>query len=80
MIHGHSMLLINEWVVPDTNAPLYPCMLDINMMAGFSSMERTEKQWRNLLESAGFTIVKIYSVPGNEACIQAEMTAGWTET
>lgn len=41
---GYSKLLIFEWVLPDTGSPLYPALLDINMMALFSGMERTEIQ------------------------------------
>ena len=29
---GYSKLFINEWVLPDSNAVLYPALLDINMM------------------------------------------------
>ena len=29
---GYSRLLINEWILPDSNAALYPSLLDINMM------------------------------------------------
>ncbi|KAJ9614054.1 hypothetical protein H2200_002190 [Cladophialophora chaetospira] len=71
MKRGFSKLLINDWVLPDQGAPLYPCMLDINMMAAFSSMERTEAQWTSLLDSVGFRIVKFWTVPGNEGCIEA---------
>ncbi len=67
---GYSKLLINDWVLPDTNAPLYPCMLETNMMAAFSSMERTETQWRTLLDCMGYRVVKFWSVPGNEGCIE----------
>jgi len=68
---GYSRLLINDWIIPESCAPLYPAMLDINMMALFSGMERTETQWRSLLESEGFGVVKFWSVPGNEGCIEA---------
>ena len=70
---GFSKLLINDWVIPDTEALLYPAMLDINMMAAFSSMERTESQWKALLKSVGFRVVKFWSVPMNEGCIEAEL-------
>jgi hypothetical protein len=69
---GYSKLVINDWVLADEKAGLYPSMMDINMMAGFSSMERTESQFRCLLESEGFEINKVFSIPMNEACIEAE--------
>ena len=70
---GYSKLLINDWIIPDEGAALYPSLLDINMMGLFSSMERTESQWKELLASEGFEIVKMWSIPGNEGCIEAEL-------
>ncbi|KIX07836.1 uncharacterized protein Z518_02490 [Rhinocladiella mackenziei CBS 650.93] len=51
MTRGHSRIFINDWILPDQGAALYPSLLDINMMTLFSSMERTETQWRTLIES-----------------------------
>ena len=59
-----STLLINEFIMPDAGAPLLPSKLDLSMMAMFSSMERTSRQWENLLQSAGFMIVRTWSAPG----------------
>lgn len=46
------------------------------MMVLNTGIERTEKQWKNLLESVGVKIVKIWSVgdisEGNEAVIECE--------
>ena len=58
MKEGYSQLLINEWVIPDVGAPLYPCLQDINMMTLFSAMERSESQWTRLLESARLHVVR----------------------
>ena len=58
-----STLLINEFIMPDAAAPSLPSKLDLSMMAIFSSMERTYKQWENLLQSAGLTIVRTWSAP-----------------
>ncbi len=68
---GYSKLLINDWVIPDKGAALYPSLLDINMMVLFAGMERSESQWHELLESEGFEIVKVWSIPGTEGCIEA---------
>ena len=56
-----SILLVNENVLPDANVPLYPAELDFSMMALFSSLERTQKQWLELLDSAGFDVVKVWT-------------------
>ena len=68
---GYSKLLINDWIIPEEGAALYPLLLDINMLALFSSMERTVSQWRELLESEGFETVQFHTVPDNEGCIEA---------
>jgi hypothetical protein len=48
---GHSKLLIFENILPDVRTPLFPALLDIQMLAMSSGMERTEMQWRELLGS-----------------------------
>ncbi|KAL8829948.1 MAG: hypothetical protein Q9191_001720 [Dirinaria sp. TL-2023a] len=69
---GYSKLLVNEWVLPEAGVPLYPALLDINMMALFSGMQRTQTQWKDLLESVGLKIVKFWSVgPEVEGLIEA---------
>jgi hypothetical protein len=60
MTPGFSKLLIFDFVLPDVGAPPYPSLLDINMMALLSGMERTETQWKVLLESVGLEIVQFY--------------------
>ena len=71
---GYSKLLINENVIPDQGAHWLSTALDLNMMANVSASERTEPQWRELLELAGFHIVKIWSSePGTESLIEAEI-------
>ncbi|MCJ1476920.1 hypothetical protein MMC13_005589 [Lambiella insularis] len=62
MTKGYSKLLIFEWVLPAKDVPLHPALLDISMMALLSSMERTEAQWRRLLDLAGFKVVKFWTV------------------
>lgn len=71
---GYSKLLINENVIPDEGAHWLSTALDIVMMVIFSAKERTEQNWRTLLESAGFTILHIWtSEPGTESLIEAEV-------
>ena len=43
----------------------------LQMMVCFGAMERTEKQWRNLLGSVGLTIEKIWTdTPETESIIE----------
>lgn len=71
---GYSKLLINENVIPDRGAHWLSTALDMAMMANFSACERTEQNWRALLESAGFKVIKIWTYePGTESLIEAEV-------
>lgn len=71
---GYSKLLINENVIPDKGAHWLSTALDMVMMTILSACERTEQDWRALLESAGFKIVKIWTYePGTESLIEAEL-------
>ncbi|KAM0814060.1 putative O-methyltransferase domain-containing protein [Seiridium cardinale] len=70
---GYSKLLIHEMLVPEQGAATFYAMLDLTMMAFNSGMERTRRQWEELLNSAGFDSVKFYPAPeeGADAIIEA---------
>ncbi|OBR14526.1 Sterigmatocystin 8-o-methyltransferase [Colletotrichum higginsianum IMI 349063] len=72
---GYSRLLINENVIPSTGAYWETSALDMVMLTLFSSKERTENDWYNLLETiAGLKIVKIWSGgKGVESLIEVEL-------
>ena len=72
MTPGYSRLLIFEYILQDTNNALYPVLLDMNMLALLSGMERSKRQWQALLEEAGLEIVKFWTVKGgDEGLIEA---------
>ena len=62
MTRDFSKLLLFEWILPDTAVPLYPALLDINMIALLSGMERTKTQWTEMLASAGLKVVKFHVI------------------
>lgn len=71
---GYSKLVINEYVVPDVGATWSITSLDWLVMALGAVQERTEKQWRTLLERAGLTVVGIWTYDqGTESLIEAEL-------
>lgn len=75
MTPGYSKLLINEHVIPATGANWEATYLDLYMMVQFGSRERTEEEWKILLEEkCGMRIVGIWN-PGNgvEAVIECEI-------
>jgi len=74
---GYSRLLLNENLIPDTNAHWETTALDLLMMTMVSAKERTETQWRHLIEErAGLKIVNIWGLEignGVESLIECEL-------
>lgn len=67
-----SSLLIDDWVLPDVGAPLAGASEDMLMLLFLSGMERSESQWKAVLNSAGLEIKKIWRADGiSEAVIEA---------
>ena len=71
--------MIVDLIVPEAGASAFMCMMDISMIA-FGGMERTERQWRGLLEGEGLKIVRIEGPkPGNllgDSVIETELRSG----
>jgi len=57
-----SLILIEEMVLPDTHIHWQAAQLDLTMMVVLAATERTETQWRELLDSVGLAVVKTYVV------------------
>ncbi|PQE33396.1 O-methyltransferase protein [Rutstroemia sp. NJR-2017a WRK4] len=69
---GKSRLVVSEIVIPPTEADVETAWMDITMMV-LTGRERTEKQWKNLLELSGLKLKKIHYGPGtNYAALEAE--------
>ncbi|KAL3479375.1 S-adenosyl-L-methionine-dependent methyltransferase [Aspergillus californicus] len=69
---GHSRILIVDFVLPDKETPLLQASLDIQMMSIGSGVERSERQWTELLHAAGLEICGIWTGgPGMESVIEA---------
>ncbi|KAK0637084.1 S-adenosyl-L-methionine-dependent methyltransferase [Bombardia bombarda] len=65
MTPGYSKLLVNEHVIPSVGASWEATYLDLYMMFLFGARERTEDDWKALLEGkCGLKIEKIWN-PGN---------------
>lgn len=74
MEKGYSKLIIFEWILPSKGVPLYPALLDVNMMALLNGRERTEEQWTTLLRASGLKVVKFHKVaPDAEGLVEAEL-------
>ncbi|KAJ4299742.1 hypothetical protein N0V90_004988 [Kalmusia sp. IMI 367209] len=74
MEKGYSKLLIYENVLPSTGVSILQAVIDISLMAVLSSAERSEVMWRELLESCGLKVLKIWEHPlAMESIIEAEL-------
>ncbi len=54
-----SRILIADMVLPDMDCPRDLAMQDLNMMS-LGGMERSESEWRRLLDSTGLVLQKIW--------------------
>ncbi|KAI0430917.1 sterigmatocystin 8-O-methyltransferase [Xylaria sp. FL1042] len=64
---GYSKLYIHEMIVPDAQASAYVAMLDMTMMCFNAGMERTARQWKELLARVGLEVVKVWTPPEDGA-------------
>ncbi|EFX04254.1 flavin-dependent halogenase O-methyltransferase bifunctional protein [Grosmannia clavigera kw1407] len=65
-----SLVLIDEVVIPNKGAHVWPAGLDLQMLTLFGGSERTALQWDAILEKAGLkpVVVKKYA-PVMESCV-----------
>lgn len=74
MEKGYSRLLIHESLVNSVKPLARVTVSDITMMACLAAAERSEEQWRELVESAGLRVVKIWRpVQSVESIIEVEV-------
>lgn len=72
MAPNYSRLIIREFILPDTNAPLYTACTDIRMMLLHAGMERDESQWKELLNGVGLELEGFWNAErGGEGVIEA---------
>ncbi|KAK7178814.1 hypothetical protein PSPO01_15151 [Paraphaeosphaeria sporulosa] len=67
MTKGYSKIIINEAILPEQGASLGHAARDMGMLLMLGAYERTERHWRELVESVGLTVVGVFydPVPGN---------------
>lgn len=66
-----SVFLIDEMVFPDSKVSWQAAQFDLTMMCAHASMERTQTQWKALLDSVDLKIRDTYVY--NPSCHQAVM-------
>ena len=62
---GYSKLILNEYILPASGCPVSPSWFDWHMMAAHAACERTEKQFEELIASAGLKVVKFWYPEGS---------------
>lgn len=68
----YSRIIIVDFVLPDTNVPRMQSAMDIQMMSIGAGVERSKKQWVDLLASVGLKITGVWnSNPALESVIEA---------
>lgn len=76
MIPGYSKLLVGNIIIPEENAPLRHCGLDIAMLTLHSGAQRSETEWKWLLERNGFDVIGFWHPPGDgDGIVEAEVKA-----
>ncbi|CAI7568446.1 unnamed protein product [Penicillium bialowiezense] len=75
----YSRIIIVDFVLPDTNAGRMQSAMDIQMMSIGAGVERSKRQWTELLASVGLRINGIWnSSPGMESIIEVVPALGAT--
>jgi hypothetical protein len=67
----NARLLLVEMVIPPGNEPFFGKLLDLQMLVNYGGRERTEAEYQILLETAGFSLTKIYPVAPPISVIEA---------
>jgi hypothetical protein len=70
MVKGGRVLLV-EGIVPPGNVPSFDKLLDLEMLLFPAGKERTEKEFRELFDSAGLRLTKVIPLPAPVQIIEA---------
>jgi len=69
-MHDGARLLIVEMVIPEANVPFFGKILDMEMLVVLGGRERTEEEFRRLLEASGFRLDRIVPTPSPFSVIE----------
>jgi hypothetical protein len=74
LVPGYSRVLLNEIVLSEEKPTLAATSMDMMMLAHLGVRERTEAEWRAIVENAGLKFLRVYTYPGvAESVIEAEL-------
>jgi hypothetical protein len=69
---GNGKLLLVEAVVPRSSEPHFSKFVDLNMLVMTGGRERTEHEYRTLLEASGFRVTRIIATGSPMSVIEGE--------
>jgi hypothetical protein len=67
----HAKVLIVDMVVPDTCAPSFSKLLDLNMLVMNGGRERTQGEFRAILDAAGCKLTRVIPTMAPQSIIEA---------
>ena len=73
-----GVLLISELMIPPGNAPFFGKLLDLDMLVCFGGRERTEAEYRSLVERAGFSVARTVSAAGTASALSVMVASRGT--
>lgn len=66
-----TTLLLFEMVIPDHDREFFGKLVDLEMLLVAGALERSEKQWRTVLERGGFRLTRIVPTAGPVSVVEA---------
>lgn len=74
---GYSKLLVHEMIEPGQRIDTFTAIFDLVMMSCNAGAERTETQWRGLLDKCGFEVIRVWPAPevGVDGVVEAMLKA-----
>lgn len=71
---GYSKLIIEEFILPDKDAPSLACMTDLAVMVFSAGLERNRQRWTDLMTLTGLRILQFWVPKGDGmGIIEAEV-------
>ena len=67
-----TRLLVAERIVPSDAGPSEAKLFDIDMLVVVGGRERTEAEYRRLLESSGFAVMRLHATQSPISILEAE--------
>lgn len=71
-IPAHGKLILVDCVVPETNEPHFSKFIDLNMLVMTGGKERTQREFQELLASAGFNLLRVIPTDVPTSIVEAE--------